>query len=164
MGNIKDEANKMSPFIGRNKQKILFKQLIKKNSASLVVIKGRRRIGKSRLAEEFGQFFPEVLMFSGLPPDKKITAEDQRKEFQRQLRAQRVPGLGTDDWGDLFKDLGVFAASKKILILLDEITWMGDLDETFLGKLKIAWDLYFKTNPKLVLIISGSNSAYYFRF
>ncbi len=46
------------------------------------------------------------------------------------------------------------------MIILDEITWIGGLDPTFLGKLKIAWDTYFKKNPKLIMIISGSNSAW----
>ncbi len=68
----------MSQFIGRDKQLSFLKQLLKKDSASLVVIKGRRRIGKSRLAEEFARSFPKSFTFSGLPPDEKITAEQQR--------------------------------------------------------------------------------------
>jgi len=42
-------------FIGREKE---FKQLLTlldKSSASMGVVKGRRRIGKSRLVEEFGK-------------------------------------------------------------------------------------------------------------
>lgn len=34
------------------------------------------------------------------------------------------------------------------------------MDHTFLGKLKSAWDLYFKNNPQLLLILSGSMSAW----
>ena len=40
-------------FIGRKKELERLELLHKKNSASLVVIRGRRRIGKSRLIEEF---------------------------------------------------------------------------------------------------------------
>ncbi len=43
---------------------------------------------------------------------------------------------------------------------MDEINWMGSLDASFLGKLKTAWDLYFKKNPRLVLLLSGSMSAW----
>jgi len=46
------------------------------------------------------------------------------------------------------------------LIVLDEITWMGSKDPLFLPLLKTAWDHHFKKNPKLVMIISGSNSAW----
>ena len=45
-------------------------------------------------------------------------------------------------------------------MVLDEITWMGSQDPTFLPKLKTAWDRYFKQNPQFVMILSGSNSAW----
>lgn len=150
----------MDKFIGRHKQLSYLKQLLKKNTASLVVIKGRRRIGKSRLAEEFSRQFHKAFMFSGLPPGLKVTALQQRNEFIRQLRQQKIPSSGSSDWGDLFQELAEYSQSEQVLIVLDEITWMGNLDPTFLGKLKIAWDNYFKKNPKLILIISGSNSAW----
>lgn len=37
---------------------------------------------------------------------------------------------------------------------------MGSKDPTFLGKLKTAWDLYFKMNPQLILILCGSISSW----
>lgn len=73
-----------------------------KRTASLAVIKGRRRIGKSRLAEEFGKPL-RTYNFTGLPPDKKMTVQHQRTEFARQIQEQlNIPGLRADDWGDLF--------------------------------------------------------------
>ncbi|MFI5344040.1 MAG: hypothetical protein ACHQUC_07460 [Chlamydiales bacterium] len=58
-------------------------------SASLAVIKGRRRIGKSRLAEEFGKQL-QTYTFIGLPPDKSITPQHQREEFARQMQEQLI--------------------------------------------------------------------------
>jgi AAA+ ATPase superfamily predicted ATPase len=52
----------MDKFIGRNKQLSILKQLLTKKTASLVVIKGRRRIGKSRLAEEFSRLFHKAFI------------------------------------------------------------------------------------------------------
>ena len=43
------------PFIDRAYELDLLKDLLNKKTASLVVIKGRRRIGKSRLVEEFAE-------------------------------------------------------------------------------------------------------------
>ena len=47
-----------------------------------------------------------------------------------------------------------------VLIVLDEITWMGFKDHEFLGHLKNAWDLCFSKNPNLILALSGSMSAW----
>lgn len=53
----------MAKFIGREREIQLLKQLQKRGLASLAVIKGRRRIGKSRLLEEFAQSFSAAYFF-----------------------------------------------------------------------------------------------------
>lgn len=52
MSIISKIQNIMQNFIGRKHELSLLEDLYTKNSASLVVIKGRRRVGKSRLVEE----------------------------------------------------------------------------------------------------------------
>ena len=65
---------KKTPFIGRSREMDLLKNLTKKRVASLVVVHGRRRIGKSRLIEEFGKT-ARFLRFSGLAPTPTTTAQ-----------------------------------------------------------------------------------------
>ena len=72
--------------------------LLKKRSASLIVVRGRRRIGKSRLLSEFGKEM-KSFFFTGTPPSRKTTAQLQRDEFVRQLSRAGVPGVQPDDWG-----------------------------------------------------------------
>lgn len=67
----------MSRFVGRKEELGRLKELISKKSASFVVVKGRRRIGKSRLIEEFSESFDRYYAFSGLPPDDHTTAKHQ---------------------------------------------------------------------------------------
>ncbi len=135
-------------------------ELFKKRSSSLVVIRGRRRIGKSRLAKEFASKIPNYI-FSGIPPTDGISAKDQREEFARQIQRElKTPLPRADDWGDLFWHLAQQTQNGKVVIVLDEISWMGSKDPTFLGKLKTAWDLYFKNNPQLILILCGSISSW----
>ena len=147
-------------FVGRKRELQMLGELFKKKSASLVVIRGRRRIGKSRLAQEFAQKTPHYV-FSGLPPTKDLSAAHQKEEFARQLqREMKIPLPRAEDWGDLFWHLAQQSRKGKIVLILDEISWMGSKDPTFLGKLKTAWDLYFKNNPQLVLILCGSISSW----
>lgn len=147
-------------FLGRTNELNLLKNLRAKRTASLVIIKGRRRIGKTRLAEEFAKIWSRVLLFSALPPEPHTQAETERTEFAAQLaRIAGISGLQSHDWGDLFWHLAQHTQTGHVLIVLDEINWMGSKDPTFLGKLKIAWDLYFSKAPNLMLILSGSMSA-----
>lgn len=150
----------MTKFIGREKELESLKGLLRKKTSSLVVIRGRRRIGKSRLAEEYATSFSKAYILSGIPPESGVTAEAQRTEFLRQLQEYRLPIYRSDDWGNLFYDLAQECKKERVLVVLDEITWMSSLDPTFLPKLKTAWDRYFKQNPQFVMILSGSNSAW----
>ncbi len=151
-----------SKFVGREKELQQLQDLWEYNIARFVVIKGRRRIGKSRLIEEFAKKAPNNTCFislSGLSPTKNILAQDQKDEFARQLaRIFSIPIPYSQDWGDLFCHLAHHTAKGRCIIFLDEISWMGIKDPTFLGKLKTAWDLEFKKNPQLVLILCGSVS------
>ncbi len=150
----------MTKFIGRQKELESLKGLLRKDSSSLVVIRGRRRIGKSRLAEEYAASFSKSYILSGIPPEPHVTPETQRAEFLKQLQRNKLRIYRSDDWGDLFYDLAQECQKGRVLVVLDEITWMGSKDPAFLPKLKTTWDLYFKKNPQLVMIISGSNSAW----
>jgi len=153
----------MSPFFGRERELERLSRFIQKKTASLLVIRGRRRIGKSRLTQEFGGKFSKQYTFSGLPPDPKkgVSAEIQRAAFARQLeRELGIKGLSSDDWGNLLWNLGQLVKTGRTLLVLDEINWMGTEDPFFLGELKNAWDLYFKNNPKLIVILSGSMSKW----
>jgi len=147
------------PFIGRlGELKSLF-DLMQKKSSSLVVIQGRRRIGKSRLVQEFAKNF-RFLNFAGLPPHAGVSAQDERDVFSKQLSTNGLPAIKADDWSDLFSFVAREAKEGPSIILFDEISWMGSKDPQFLGKLKQAWDLEFKKNPELILILCGSVSAW----
>lgn len=148
-------------FIGRKKELELLRHCGKKKGAQLVVIRGRRRIGKSRLAEEFGKKFSHTLFFSGLAPQKKVTSQMQRDDFASQLSdLLDVPPPKCTDWGELFRYLVRFITDEKTLLVFDEITWMGGKDPTFLGKLKTTWDMHFKKKSNLFIILSGSISSW----
>lgn len=150
----------MTRFIGRTSELKELTNLFLKQTASLVILQGRRRIGKSRLIEEFGKN-GTFYVFSGLPPTPKTTKQSQLDEFANQLHLQTgLPEIKADDWNKLFLLLADKTKQGKIIILFDEISWMGSKDSDFLGKLKNAWDLHFKKNPELMLVLCGSVSSW----
>lgn len=150
----------MKPFVGRDHELQRLEDLSRSGRASLVVIKGRRRIGKSRLAEEFGKnkvFLP----FSGLAPVKGVTAQDQRDAFTHAVAALfHLPPFTCTDWSDVFAYLSRYLIEKPTVILFDEISWMGSKDPTFVSKLKVWWDLVLQNHPSTMLILCGSISTW----
>lgn len=150
----------MTDFVGRTSELQLLKKHMNKSTASFIVVRGRRRIGKSRLIEEFGKDYT-FLAFSGIPPNEKTTAQSQRDVFSQQLGEKiGLSGITSDDWAGLFVLLAKETQKGKVVVLFDEISWMGSHDPDFLGKLKNAWDMGFKKNPNLMLVLCGSASAW----
>ena len=147
-------------FIGREAELQELKRQTKKKIASLIVVKGRRRIGKSRLIEEFCKPYRHYVLV-GLSPTNKTTKQSQIDEFASQLGTMfGIPGIKADHWNTLFLFLAKQTTKGRVVIVLDEISWMGSEDPDFLRKVKNAWDLHFKKNPKLILIICGSASSW----
>src|SRR5579863_8499173 len=108
---------KKNPFIGRKEEIARLKTFTKKESASFIVIKGRRRIGKSRLIDEFSKNFQHYYKFEGLAPDKNTTHAIQLEEFCRQIARQfKIPKAKYDDWGDVFWAVGERVQSGKVLL------------------------------------------------
>ena len=150
----------MSVFVGRENELGILKKFLSKNTASLIVVRGRRRIGKSRLVEEFARGHT-FYSFSGMPPTSETTASAQRDEFANQLGERiGIPGIKADDWSVLFLLLAKNSQQGRVIILFDEVSWMGSKDPNFLGKFKNAWDLHFKKNDQLVFILCGSSSSW----
>ena len=150
----------MKKFIGRKKEIEQLKSLYDKPTSSLVVIKGRRRTGKSTLIQEFSKG-KKLFKFTALPPTKEITAQIQRQEFADKLSQEfNLPKLVASDWYELFQALAKEVSHKEYIIAFDEISWMGSEDPTFLGKLKNAWDLLFKDHKKIIFILCGSVSTW----
>ena len=147
-------------FVGRERELAMLKNCAQRPVASLVVIHGRRRIGKSCLTDEFGKN-KTYYHFTGIAPGPNITAQMQRDQFASRLGGYfSLPGLKGDDWADLFTVLAKECQQGEVILLLDEISWMGMHDPTFLGKLRNAWDREFKRNNQLMLILCGSISSW----
>ena len=104
------------------------------------------------------------LKISGLAPRKNMTNRDQLKYFCEVL-AERMgwKGVSAKNWMAAFQHLGRAIAEKgdrRMIVLLDEISWMGAYDADFPGYLKDAWDDNFKKNANLIFVLCGSVSSW----
>lgn len=158
-----DMKAKRNTFFGREAELRDLEELWRKPGASLVVCRGRRRIGKSTLVEQFAKRGKcRFLKFEGKMPEPGQCNRDQLDEFCRALSAQTsMPRATVADWGSAFALLDrTLAGNRKTVVLLDEISWMGRHDPGFAGDLKIAWDNLFRKHPRLVFVLCGSVSAW----
>lgn len=150
-------------FIGRDYYLDALSGLWKKHASSMVVISGRRRIGKSTLVERFAELSKcRFIEIEGLAPDKEMTNEKQIANFCERLSwATRLPEAKADSWPKAFDALNAaISKTAKTIVFLDEISWMGSYDSTFAAYLKNAWDTQLSRKGNLILVLAGSVSAW----
>ena len=150
-------------FYGREEDLADLKSLWKKNTASLITCRGRRRIGKSTLIEEFAKRSKaRFIEIAGTAPRKGMTNSDQLKAFSQQLDAATGQGKSNipSDWFEAFTRLDNAINDSNTVVLLDEISWMGQFDPDFPGTLKTIWDTRFKKHRNLIMVLCGSVSTW----
>ncbi len=149
----------MGKFIGRTEELKRLESSTGKGPR-LIVIRGRRRIGKSRLVHEHAKN-KRFLEFSGLAPTEHMTAQTQRDHFANQLIPQlKVPACTFNSWYDAFIFLSDQLTKEPTVIFFDEISWMADSDPTLIPTLKVWWDTVLQKHPHLQLILCSSVSTW----
>lgn len=147
--------------IGRTKELLSLNKLKQKSTASLVCVRGRRRIGKSRLIQYFSKSFKNFVEFQGLAPHIGSDNQKQLDFFAKTISMHfKLPKFEFTDWSEAFSTLARLTSDGSYLVFLDEISWLGKYDPDFAGKLKVAWDTEFKKNDKLILVLCGSVSTW----
>lgn len=157
-----NEHNKVNIqyLIGRKNWLKKLEDLSHLKRSRIVVVKGRRRIGKSRLSQEFAKN-KSFFSFAGVALADGINAQDQKNNFIFQLSSQlkisqeKEPIKYTNDWSQVLSNLTNYITQEETVILLDEISWIGNGDSSFVPKLKNWWDLELQKflNLTVVLII-----------
>ena len=150
-------------FVGREYYLERLDALWRKQVSSLVVISGRRRIGKSTLVEVFAERAKcRFIEIAGLAPDKNMTNERQIGNFCASLaRATGSPEVKADSWPKAFDALDASLKGRgRTIVFLDEISWMGGCDTSFAAYLKNAWDMQFSQHPRVIFVVAGSVSAW----
>jgi AAA+ ATPase superfamily predicted ATPase len=158
-------------FVGRDEQLAQLSQLldtVRSGRRDLpgvaVLLRGRRRVGKSRLIEVFRERagIPAVIFQATLGADPA----NERAAFAQAVAESDLPGR------DLFAD-GFTPASWQValrqlaaalpddrpsLVVLDELPWLMAADPALEGTLQTVWDTQLSRKPVLFVLI-GSDLA-----
>lgn len=153
-------------FIGRDYEIGLLSDEKKKavDRASLIVVYGRRRVGKTRLITEFYRD-NNLWKFDGIENDGK---QGQIKNILDQLSIYTgdvyYKSVLCTSWIDLLRLLDRALASTKnrynAAVLLDELSYMASREQELVAALKWAWDNLWQDKKGFTLILCGSVASF----
>lgn len=152
---------KKKDFIGRALELERLKKIAASNEeARIIVMYGRRRIGKTELLE---QAFRDrnILKFEGI---ESLTEKAQFANAMSQLAIYtQEPHLAktiVDTWSEFFQLLAKYVQNGTWTIYLEELQWLANYKATLIAELKYVWDNFFRHNPNLILILCGSSPSF----
>lgn len=141
-------------FINREQELGDFEKRWASAKPELIVVYGKRRVGKTELVKRFIEGKHAVYFLA----DKR-TMTDQLKELARLLgRAFRDPLLerqGLKDWLDVFHYVGRNTKDRFILIV-DEFPYLTEVDPATSSVFQKGWDEHLKS-ANIVLVLLGSS-------
>lgn len=141
-------------FIDREEERALLEREWQDSGGRLIILYGRRRIGKTRLIDEFIRDKPGILYI----------AEDASPHIQiTQLRARCAEYFGDPlladldfrTWDQLFTYLAQKPPGRRTYLVIDEFTYLIRNDPTVLSALQKAWDRSI-TGSDWCILLSGS--------
>ena len=151
-------------FVGRNSELALLDKRLAGITASgtgtALVVRGRRQVGKSRLAQEFCDRAGVPYLFytatKGASPVEAITAflEELGNSSVPRERGL-VPAISTASWPDAFRVLASVLPESPVVVVLDELPWLAEQDGIFDGALQTAWDRLLSRRAVLLLLLGS---------
>lgn len=165
-----NKDTQMQKIIGRTAEKAELQDIYKSGKPELVVVYGRRRVGKTFLIREFfkGQF---AFYHTGLSLQEVDTTKQKASQllnFASSLRHYGKTGQKTlTDWLTAFDDLRSLLEEKmraepnhRQVVFIDELPWMDTPRSCFLPALEHFWNGWGAGQDSLVLIVCGSATAW----
>jgi len=146
-------------FIGRQTELKILKDGFAKGEASLFVIYGRRRIGKSSLILEGAK----GCKFYSLEGLENQETSAQKKVFIEQLVSLNVKTNLTaqSSWYLILSELvKLIDANESTVILLDELQWLANYRSELISNIKLVWDQKLSKYENCHLVLCGSVASF----
>lgn len=146
-------------FIGRETELKFLEDKYHEKKAQLIVLYGRRRVGKTETLREFCKGKPHIF-FSCTQSTDKV----QLAKFSKQVLRENIPAKQYisefADWEKAFRALLELPyGDKKKLVVIDEFPYMCKGNRSVPSILQNLWDTVFKESS-VMLILCGSAMSF----
>ncbi|MEU9884807.1 DUF234 domain-containing protein [Sphaerisporangium sp. NPDC051011] len=128
-----------------------------------VIMTGRRRVGKSRLVQEFCDRSGLPYLFFQATKGRSPAAE--RLDLVEAISCSALPGrelvAGAEppDWNHMLRSLAVAMGEQApSIVVLDEVPWLVEQDGEFEGALQTVWDRHLSARPVLLILVGSDLS------
>lgn len=124
------------------------------SKAQLLIMYGRRRVGKTELLQQFASDKPHIYFLADLSSEK-----GQLQQFSEKIRLYtNDPALIANpfsNWNSLFAYLKQLALQERLIVMIDEYQYLHSSNRAIASILQKAWDEGLK-DSSIFLVLCGS--------
>jgi hypothetical protein len=144
----------MTRFIGRQLEMASLEREYLRSESSLVVMYGRRRVGKTTLISEF---------IKGKNALYYLVTEEAETQNRNNFKSMAADFIGStllknatlDNWDEIFRAIVNSKLTEKAVIAIDEFQYLGKSNPAFPSVFQRIWDTMLK-NANIMVILCGS--------
>ena len=147
-------------FIGRDAEKKTIAALAASKEAAILIVYGRRRVGKTELIEHtLGSH--RLLKFEGIE-GKNTDQQIQQVLYQlsKYLKDAYIAKLKLATWLELFDLIADKYVNQPCILYLEELQWLANYNSGLISELKYVWDNTFRHRQNFLLVLCGSSPSF----
>ena len=155
--------------VGREKELELLKKIYDSKKPELVIVRGRRRVGKTYLIDNaYRNYF--IFKHTGISSSELEKDEDTMLQQQLNFFVQSLKRHGLvceekiNNWADAFFALEQLinrhSEENRCVIFIDELPWLDTPKSQFLAAFSNFWNSFASKKDNLVVVVSGSTNSW----
>lgn len=147
-------------FVGREDEIKCIMQAAQAKEASILVVYGRRRVGKTELIEHTLSK-RNVLKLEGVEDgDTKSQMYRVLYQLSQAFNDAYIARMQFDTWLELFDFIASKISQGQWTLYLEELQWLADYKNELIADLKYVWDNSLRYNSNLLLVLCGSSPSF----
>ena len=144
----------MGKFVNRVKELETLEKQYSSDKSSLVIVYGRRRVGKTSLINEFLKRHKDTLYFLATEESETQNLNAFKLQVSEYTKNELLKYANVD-WLTVFKTLVSYKTETKKIIVMDEFQYIGKSNSAFPSIMQKVWDTLL-VNENVMLILCGS--------
>ena len=148
--------------IGRDREMAELQRCLDSDRSELVIVYGRRRVGKTFLVDQFFHETYDFTFVGGHKLSQRIQLRNFAKVLKKAMKERALRKFA--DWFDAFDTLEEYLESlplaRKKVVFIDEMPWIDSLRSNFTEAFENFWNGWAARRKDIMFIASGSATSW----
>jgi AAA+ ATPase superfamily predicted ATPase len=142
-------------FVNRKQELDFLDEHYKTRAAELIVVYGRRRVGKTEFTLHYSKNKPHIYFLADQRPETELIQE-LKQQMSRYLQNESFAKLAIKDWIELFDEFTKWNKNAHTIIIIDEFPALIEANHAIPSIFQKIWDQNIKNTPTMLILLGSS--------